>query len=110
MAEACKIVITQEASGLVNVTAPMKYKELCYNILDDAKIVVNTSSPFDFFSPSRTLLITMNMTGLVDVAAPMPPKEWCLMVLKAAKKIIEEFESPENKLLKSGYADSISAI
>jgi hypothetical protein len=108
--EACKIIITQEVNGTMNVSAPMAYKELCYNILDDAKIVINTSSPFDFFGPSKTLLITMNMTGLVDVAAPMPDKEWCLMALKAARKIIDEFESNEQKQVKSGYADSISSI
>lgn len=108
--EACKIIITQELNGMVNASAPMKYKELCYNILDDAKIVINTSSPFDFFSPSKTLVITMNMSGLVDIAAPMPNKEWCLMMLKAARKIIEEFDSPELKQLKSGYADCLSPI
>ena len=33
MSEACRIIITQEPSGLLSVSAPMKHKELCYEIL-----------------------------------------------------------------------------
>lgn len=108
MSEACRVIIAQEASGLVNVSAPMAYKALCYEILKDARRVIELTSDFDFFNPGRTLIITMNMTGLVDVAAPMPPREWCYAVLKQVRKIIEEFDAPQQPMRPSGYADSLS--
>lgn len=107
MAEACRIIITEEASGLVNVSAPMQYKELCYNILADAKKVIDYTPPEVFFNPGRTLIIAMNMTGLVDVAAPLPPRDWCYITLTKARTIIEQFESPEEKMRPAGYADCL---
>lgn len=105
--EACRIIITQELGGLINVSAPMRHKDLCYDILREAKTVIKHTNPAYFIGNNQTLLITMNMTGLVDVSAPLPPKDYCFILLKAAKKIIEEFESSEQKNLPSGYADSI---
>lgn len=108
MKEACRIIITQEIlSRVVNVSAPMKYKELCYNILKDAAFVIDHSPANYFIGNNHTLLITMNMAGIVEVSAPMPPKDYCHLLLKAAKKVIEEFESTEVKSLKSGYADCL---
>lgn len=109
--EACRIIITQEPSGLINVSAPMKHKELCYEMLEDAITVINYAPEKAFIQPDskyRTLIITMQMSGLVDVSAPMPNKEICLMLIDEAFPVIEEFESTEVKHLKSGYADSLS--
>lgn len=93
----------------MNVSAPMKYKALCYDILRDAKRVIELTPDVNFFNPGRTLVITMNMTGLVDVAAPLPKREWCEMALKAARLVIEEFDSPEQKMRPAGYADCLSS-
>jgi hypothetical protein len=109
LSEACRIVITQEPAGLVNVSAPMKYKALCFDILRDAKRVIELTPDVDFFSPGKTLIITMNMTGLVDVAAPLPDRSWCEIALKAARLIIEQFDSPEQKTRPAGYADCLPA-
>lgn len=111
MSEACRIIITQEASGLLNVSAPMKYKELCYDILDDAKRVIELTPEPHFFAPMAvpTLLITMNTSGLVDVQAPLPKRAWCEIALKGARRIIEEFDLGDDKMRRSGYADCIPA-
>ena len=106
--EACRIIITQERKGLFNVSAPMKYKELCYDILKGAEFVIERTGAQHFFNPGRTLLITMDMTGTVDVAAPLPPLEWCLFALRSARQIIEQFDEGGPKSVPSGYADSIS--
>lgn len=107
MTEACRIIITQETSGLVNVTAPMSYKELCYDILADAKRVIDCTPDVDVFGCGRTLLITMNMSGLVDVQAPLPPRDWCDMILGAARKVIEEYDLGAPKLGRAGFADNV---
>lgn len=105
---ACKIIITQQMpSGLVNVSAPMRYRRLCYEILDDARYVIDHTDSRHFFSLGRTLLITMNMDGRVDVAAPLPPRDWCEMALKAARTIIEQFDTPEQRMRPAGFADCL---
>lgn len=107
MSEACRVIITQEWNGLFNVSAPMQYKPLCYEILCDAKKVLDLTTDIHFTNPGRTLLITMNMSGLVDVAAPMPPKEWCLQALNTARNIIEQFDSVQQPMRSAGYADCL---
>jgi hypothetical protein len=110
MTEACRIIITQEKSGVFSVSAPMSYKELCYDILADAKTVIDYERNPVFFSPGRTLIVTMNMDGRVDVAAPAPSKEWCYMALSAARRVIEEYDGPEQKQRPAGYADPLPLV
>ena len=105
--EACRIILTQEPTGLLNVSAPMKYKPLCYDILDDARRVIELAPDSVFFSPGKTLIITMNMTGLVDVAAPLPDRHWCYGAIKQARWIIEQYEEGGPKHRPAGYADPI---
>lgn len=109
--EVCRIIITREDNGLVNVSAPMQYKALCYDILNDAKSVIDYTADRFFFLPVNTklvsLLITMNMTGLVDVQAPLPPREWCTEMLTKSRLIIEQFDAPEQKVRPAGYADCL---
>ena len=110
MTDACCIIVTQEATGLINVSAPMSYKPLCYEILRDAESMVAAATDHVFTAPAslnKTLLISMRMTGDVDINAPAPKKDWCLMAIKAARKIIEEFDSPQQKMRPSGYADCL---
>ena len=115
MSELCHIIITEEPisqrhpKGLLNVSAPMKYKELCYEILGDALHVIDQTSEAAIFNPSRTLVIQMQKSGMVDVQAPLPPRHWCEMVLKQAHKIIDQFDDGDTKMRKAGYADCISA-
>ena len=106
--EACRIIITQDAAGRFNVSAPLKYKALCYDILNDAATVIKyTRDPAAFCYPGKTLLITMNMAGMVDVAAPMPVREWCEMALCAARLVIDQYDGPEQKERPAGYADPL---
>lgn len=105
--QACRIIITQEASGLVNVSAPMQYKALCYDILWDAAFVIDHTPPQHFFSSGKTLLITMGQDGRVDVAAPLPPRDWCHMMLKAARLVIEQYEAGDTPMRRAGFADSL---
>lgn len=113
MSETCRVIITEEPPslryphGLVNVSAPMKYKELCYDILDDARRVIDCTPEHAFTNPGKTLLITMNNTGMVDVQAPLPSRHWCEHVLKTARTIIEEFDDGDAKMRPAGYADSL---
>jgi len=107
MASACMIILTQEASGLMNVSAPMQYKALCRDILRDAEYVVQHERPEMFFNPGRTLIVEMTMEGRVNVQAPLPPKEWCLQALKHAWTIIDQFDAPEQKMRPAGYADCL---
>lgn len=91
--EACTIVITQNPiNNEVQVNAPMKYKELCYDILTDAKKVIDKTGT-EYFRPNQLqLVIRMTMAGRVDVIAPLPIQERCHILLKAARHIIEQFE------------------
>ena len=107
MAEACRIIITQELAGLVNVSAPMQHKPLCYEILRDAAFVIAHTPEQDFFNPGLTLLITMGMDGRVDIAAPLPPRDWCEMILKAARLIIEEYDVGGPSQRPAGHADNL---
>lgn len=92
MSEACRIVIVQGLDGKINAQAPMKYKDLCYDILDEAVRVIANTSELLFTSDLLLLGIVMDMNGRVDVAAPLPPREWCAIALKAARVVIERYE------------------
>jgi hypothetical protein len=108
MQEACRIIITEELTGLMNVSAPMKYKEICYDILKDASTVIKGTPDTVFFGNGKTLIIAMNMSGLVDVQAPLPQREWCEKALINAEQIIREYTDSGEKINISGFADNMS--
>jgi hypothetical protein len=93
--EACRIVIAETKPGVVDVGAPMKHKDLCYDILDDAKRVIELTHDQHFDAKPNVLTIVMGMSGLVDVAAPLPPREKCYAWLKQARGIIERFDDAQ---------------
>ena len=109
MADACFVIITQEDTGLVNVSAPMQYKALVYEILRDARTVIARTPPAQCFGLTRSLVIVMRMDGRVDIQAPIPEPSWCYLMLDAAKTIVEQFDAPEQKMRPAGYADCLSA-
>ena len=109
MSDACFVIITQEDTGLVNVSAPMQYKALVYEILRDARTVIERTPPVKCFGLTRSLVIVMRMDGRVDVQAPIPEPSWCYQMLDAARLIVEEFDAPEQKVRPSGYADCLPA-
>lgn len=90
--EAARIVMTLNDKNEIDVGAPMKHKPLCYEILEDARKVIDKTESRHFRSEVRTLAIVMGMSGVVDVAAPMPPYLRCMKMLEAAKHIIERFD------------------
>lgn len=89
--EACRIGIVLRAPGVVDVGAPMKHKALCYEILRDARQVIERT-PDAAFRPGVTVVtVVMDMTGRIDVAAPLPPREMAYRMLTDAKDVIERF-------------------
>lgn len=94
--EACKIVILVNENGGTDVGAPMKYKALCYDILDDAHIVVEHTDAQHFrgkwIGPGAKLTIVMGMDGRVDVGAPLPNREYCYKLIDEARQVIERFD------------------
>lgn len=97
--EACKIVIFVNASNDVDVAAPMKHKELCYDILHDAKTVIE-ATPDNMFlpfviGPGAKIVISMGMDGVVDVGAPLPNREFSLLLLTLARQVVERFDDAE---------------
>jgi len=89
--EACRIGIVLRAPGVVDVGAPMAHKPLCYEILADARKVIE-ASPDSVFHPSvKQVTIVMDMTGRVDVGAPLPPRQLAVRMLADAKDVIERF-------------------
>lgn len=96
--EACRIVILLKSPGVVDVAAPMKYKQLCYDILEDARFVIESTKSELFTSMldvNARLVIVMSMAGRVDVGAPLPTRELCYRMLKDAKLVIERFNDAE---------------
>lgn len=92
--EACRIVILLKAPGIVDVAAPMQYKPLCYDILRDAKTVIESTRSelfTDILDKDARIVIVMSMSGRVDVAAPLPSRDLCYKMLKDAKAVIERY-------------------
>lgn len=109
--EACRIVILYLGPGQVDVAAPMKYKPLCYDILRDARAVIERTPsecfrPLDILSGAR-IVVVMSMAGRVDVAAPLPNRELCCEMLKLAKTIIERYDDTDNPIPSRGFSDKI---
>jgi hypothetical protein len=90
--EACRVVMTLTDAGVIDVGAPMKHKEICYEILADAARVIDATQEQHFRLGQRTLTLVMGMSGTVDVAAPLPPRVLCAKMLEVAKHIIERFD------------------
>lgn len=89
--EACRIGILLRAPGVVDVGAPMKYKELCYEILKDARRVMERTDESAFQPGVQHITLVMDMTGRVDVAAPLPPRLLAYRMLTDAKDVIERY-------------------
>lgn len=89
--EVCRIGIHWIAQGVVDVGAPMKYKDICYEMLRDAAIVIERSPPHVFALGVTAFSIVMDMSGRVDVSAPLPPKPLALAWLKDARNVIERY-------------------
>lgn len=89
--EACRIGIVLRAPGVVDVGAPMKHKPLCYEILADARKVIEASPDSAFHPGIKQIGIVMDMTGRVDVAAPLPPRQLAVRMLSDAKDVIERY-------------------
>lgn len=89
--EACRIGIVLKAPGIVDVGAPMKHKSLCYEILKDAKRVMERTADNAFWPDVKAITIVMDMTGSVDVAAPLPPRGIAYQMLDNAKDVIERY-------------------
>jgi len=91
MTEACRIGIVLKGPGVVDVGAPMKHKELCYEILRDARKVIARTTDEHFRPGVKVLTVVMDMTGRVDVGAPLPPREMAYRMLADARDVIERF-------------------
>jgi hypothetical protein len=91
MTEACRIGIHCTAPGVVDVGAPMKYKEVCYDMLRDARFVIERTGDEHFFPGVSTLTIVMDMSGRVDVGAPLPERHLAYLWLEKARDVIERF-------------------
>ncbi len=90
MSEACRIGIYYRGPGAVDVGAPMKHKDLCYDMLRDARGVVERTAPEHFKVGVTQMAVVMDMTGRVDVSAPLPPD--ALGWLGMAKNVIERYD------------------
>lgn len=97
--EACRIVIRRRAfDAPLEVAAPMKHKELCYDMIKDAEKVIARSGAHCFQSiivKEAMLVLVLRMSGRVDVAAPMPNRELSQAILQQAKIIIERYGDSE---------------
>lgn len=91
MTEACRIGIHCTSPGVVDVGAPMKYKDLCYDMLKDAKAVIERTGDEHFWPGVTSIAIIMDMTGRVDVSAPLPERHLAYLWLQKARDVIERF-------------------
>ena len=115
--EACRIVITEVVNGQYDVGAPMKHKDLCYEIIRDARVVIRLSPDTCFHAAQKTLTIMMDMRGVIDVTAPLPSRDKCEALLRGGRMMIEKYNDDQAPVLRafSGqlvgdhHADSLSA-
>lgn len=98
--EACRIAIQLVGPRQVNVGAPMKHKPLCYDILRDAKKVIDATPDSAFRDNVGVITIVMDMTGRVDVGAPLPNRELCAIMLTDAKSVIERYDDEQAPVMK----------
>lgn len=98
--ELCRIGIHLNDQNKVDVGAPMKYKEICYEMLDAAAFIVERTPDRAFDPRVRTLTIVMGQSGQIDVAAPLPSRERTADLLRLGREVIERFnddKAPEMK-------------
>lgn len=98
--EACRIVILETAPNVFDVGAPMKHKDICYDILEDASYVIARSHDSCFHPAQNCLTIVMDMTGRVDVAAPLPPREKCEVMLASAVNTIARYDDAQAPVMR----------
>ena len=89
--EACRIGIYCANPNVVDVGAPMKHKDLCYDMLRDARAVIERTSDEHFDARVKSITIVMDMTGRVDVGAPLPERHLAYLWLEKAREVIERF-------------------
>lgn len=87
----CRIGLTLTDKNTVDVGAPMKYKELCYEMLRAARAVIERSPDHVFSIKQRSFAIVMGKSGTVDVSAPLPHREMAVLMLERARDAIERF-------------------
>ncbi len=102
--EACRIGIHRRSATAFDVGAPMKYKDLCYDMLRDAAIVVRGTAPQHFRHGLTQWAIVMDMTGRVDIAAPVPVD--AQLWLDEARKVIERYDDAEAPALRP-FSDAV---
>jgi hypothetical protein len=107
--EACRVVMTLTDAGVIDVGAPMKHKDLCYEILAEASHVIKATPEQHFKLGQRTLTLVMGMSGTVDVAAPLPPRILCEKMLEVAKHIIERFDDEAAPVMRP-FADVLMGV
>lgn len=87
--EACRIGIHRKSATAFDVGAPMKHKDLCYDMLRDAAVVAAATEPQHCKPGLAQWAIVLDMTGRVDVSAPVPA-DYPLWIA-AARDRIERF-------------------
>jgi hypothetical protein len=89
--ELCRIGLTLTPTNTVDVGAPMKHKQVCYEMLRAAKAVITRTPDSEFSIRQRSFAIVMCKTGTVDVSAPLPHRELALLMLDRAREVVERF-------------------
>lgn len=107
--EACRIVACKNEQGVIDVGAPMKHKQICYEILADAARVIEATSDQHFSRFASCLTIVMGQSGVVDVAAPLPPRALCAVMLIEAKRLIEQFDDAQAPVLRP-FSDKLMGV
>jgi hypothetical protein len=69
----------------------MRHKSLCYDILRDARTVLESIEDQHFKVGINTLTIVMDMSGRVDLAAPLPTRPLAYQWLALARDVIERY-------------------
>ena len=104
--EACRIGLVEIAPRMYDVGAPMKHKELCYEMLRDAAAVIRMTDDSFIRSDAKALTLVMDMSGTVDVSAPLPPREKCEDMLNSARATIERYDDAQAPVLRS-FSDKV---
>ena len=111
--EACRIGIKYKGIGfnhaqVVDVGAPMKHKELCYDMLRDAKAVIAATPEHIFQLGVVDIAIVMDMTGRVDVSAPLPPRRLANLWLESARDLIERYNDDSEPQMRA-FSEAVMA-
>lgn len=88
-----KIIIVEKSYKTFDIAAPMAEKDMCYEVLREAKRCIQRQGPQHFDPRQRRIQVTMDdATGHVTVSAPLPPIEKCELMFVAACRAIERSE------------------